>query len=72
MSPRNVLIKIYDDVIVVKVSDFGLVKITDSELTFEQSELKGSLNAPSLKVSGFGNYELTLVCVYSYWKVKLS
>lgn len=59
VSPRNVLLKIYDDVIVVKVSDFGLVKITDSELTSEHSELKGSLNDPSLKVSGFGNYELT-------------
>lgn len=58
VSPRNALVKIYDDTIVVKISDFGLVKIAESDLTSENSELKGSLNDPALKVLGFGKYEL--------------
>ena len=59
ISPKNVLIKQYDDALVVKLSDFGLVKIVESELTSENTDLKGSLNDPALKVEGFGNYELT-------------
>lgn len=71
VSPRNTLVNIYDDALIVKISDFGLVKIVDSELTSENSELKGSLNDPALKVLGFANYELrhelyaiTLLIVY--------
>ena len=71
VSPTNVLLKVYDDTIVAKISDFGLVKIQNSELTSEQSEVKGCLNDPALKVSGFGNYDLfheiyaiTLLFVY--------
>lgn len=60
ISIKNVLLKQYDDnVLVVKISDFGLVKIIDSDLTSENTEFKGSLNDPSLKVEGFGKYELT-------------
>lgn len=58
ISPRNVLIKKYDDVLVVKISDFGLVKIVGSDLTSENTDFKGSLNDPALKVEGFGNYGL--------------
>ena len=58
ISPKNVLIKQYDDTLVVKLSDFGLVKIIDSELTSENTDLKGSLNDPALKVEGFGSYGL--------------
>lgn len=58
ISPKNVLLKIYDDSIVVKLSDFGLVKIAESDLTSENTEFKGSLNDPALKVEGFGNYGL--------------
>ena len=58
ISPNNVLLKQYDDVIVVKLSDFGLVKIEDSDLTSENTDFKGSLNDPALKVEGFGNYGL--------------
>lgn len=58
VSINNVLLKQYDDVLVVKISDFGLVKIADSELTSENTEFKGSLNDPALKVEGFGNYGL--------------
>ena len=58
ISPKNVLIKQYDDTLVVKLSDFGLVKIVDSELTSENTEIKGSLNDPALKTEGFENYGL--------------
>lgn len=58
ISPKNVLLKIYDDTIIVKISDFGLVKIEESDLTSENTEFKGSLNDPALKVEGFGNYGL--------------
>lgn len=58
ISPKNVLIKQYDDTFVVKLSDFGLVKIVDSDLTSENTEIKGSLNDPALKTEGFENYGL--------------
>ena len=58
VSPKNVLIKQYDDTLVVKLSDFGLVKIIDSDLTSENTEIKGSLNDPTLKTEGFENYGL--------------
>lgn len=58
VSPRNVLLKQYDDVTIVKLSDFGLVKIVDSVLTSENTEVRGSLNDPALKIEGFGNYTL--------------
>ena len=58
ISPKNVLLKQYDDALIVKLSDFGLVKVVDSELTSENTELKGSLNDPSLKLEGFENYGL--------------
>lgn len=58
VSPRNTLVNVYDDAIIVKISDFGLVKIPESDLTSESTELKGSMNDPALKVTGFSNYEL--------------
>lgn len=58
ISPKNVLLKIYDDALIVKLSDFGLVKIAESDLTSENTDFKGSLNDPALKVEGFGNYGL--------------
>jgi serine/threonine-protein kinase len=56
ISPKNVLLKQYDDTLVVKLSDFGLVKIVESDLTSENTEFKGSLNDPALKTEGFANY----------------
>lgn len=71
ISLTNVLIKHYEDVDVVKIGDFGLVKLPDSTLTSLQSELKGSLNDPDLIHVGFSNYEichetyaLTRLCYY--------
>lgn len=58
ISYSNILLFIYDDVIVVKLSDFGLVKIPDSDLTSFNSDFKGSLNDPSLKLHGFKNYSI--------------
>lgn len=58
ISPSNVLIKIYDDTFVVKVSDFGLVKNPESQLTSYTSELKGYFNDPSLLVEGFDSYNM--------------
>lgn len=58
ISPKNVLLKFYDDITVVKISDFGLVKIEKSDLTSENTDFKGSLNDPALKVEGFDHYEL--------------
>ncbi len=59
ISPRNILLKRYDDVHVVKVCDFGLVKIPNSTLTAYDTELKGSFNDPGLMHHGFSNYDIT-------------
>lgn len=56
ISPKNILIKEYDDTLVVKLSDFGLVKITDSTLTTVNTEFKGYFNDPALVVEGFNTY----------------
>lgn len=58
ISPNNVLIKKYDDIEVIKVSDFGLVKIPNSDLTSLQTEVKGCFNDPNLLVIGFSNYNI--------------
>lgn len=58
VSPKNILIKHYDGMMNVKVSDFGLVKIPESKLTRFQTEFKGSLNDPQLITIGFRNYEI--------------
>lgn len=72
LSLTNVFIKEYDnDIRVVKLGDFGLVKVPQSNLTSLHSELKGSLNDPDLIHVGFGNYEmcheiyaLTRICTF--------
>ena len=56
ISPKNILIKEYDDTLVVKLSDFGLVKIPDSTLTTVHTEFKGYFNDPALVVEGFNTY----------------
>lgn len=58
ISPKNILLKQYDDVIVVKVADFGLVKIPDSILTTVNTEFKGYFNDPSLIIDGFDKYNI--------------
>ena len=57
ISTTNILLKKYDNLWVVKVSDFGLVKEKKSLLTSFDTEFKGSLNDPKLNiVGGFKNY----------------
>lgn len=57
INPNNILLKEYDDgLLVVKVSDFGLVKFIDSNLTALDTELKGRFNDPALRSIGFSNY----------------
>lgn len=58
ISPKNILIKKFDDTIVVKLSDFGLVKIPDSTLTTVNTEFKGYFNDPALVVEGFNTYDM--------------
>ena len=58
ISPNNILVKEYDDnTVVVKISDFGLVKTPDSSLTSYNTELKGVFNDPTLVRDGFANYD---------------
>lgn len=58
ISPANIMIKVFEDVNVVKVCDFGLVKIPDSTLTTVYSEWRGCYNDPALISEGFGNYTI--------------
>lgn len=58
ISPKNVLLKVYDDVNIVKISDFGLVKIPDSNLTSMNTEIKGYFNDPNLQLEGFYSYSM--------------
>jgi serine/threonine protein kinase len=58
ISTTNILLKIYDALVVVKVSDFGLVKQKDKKLTSQNTEIKGILNDPKLEMLGFNNYEI--------------
>lgn len=59
ISARNILIKKYDDTVVAKISDFGLVKLPSYSLTTLNSEIKGSFNDPNLIRDGFSNYSLS-------------
>lgn len=58
ISPKNILIKQHDGLIVAKVSDFGLVKVPNSQLTTADTEFKGYFNDPQLKLEGFSNYSM--------------
>lgn len=56
LSPKNVLVKIFENTEVFKISDFGLVKILESDLTSLSTGMKGYCNDPQLKLEGFDNY----------------
>lgn len=58
ISPKNILLKEYEDVLVAKISDFGLVKIPNSDLTTVNTEFKGYFNDPQLMVDGFDTYDI--------------
>lgn len=56
ICPKNVLLRLYDDVRVVKISDFGLVKLPNTDLTSINTEYKGYFNDPELRLEGFNTY----------------
>lgn len=57
ISPKNVLLKKYQDEVVVKIADFGLVKTVDSQMTSLDTEVRGYFNdVSSLSTEGFKNY----------------
>lgn len=58
ISPKNILIKKYENILVVKIADFGLVKAPNSILTSVNSEYKGYFNDPELAVEGFKTYNI--------------
>lgn len=58
ISFTNILLQHYDDLSVIKISDFGLVKAKQSDLTSFGSEIKGSLNDSNLQFIGFTNYNI--------------
>ena len=71
LSPLNVMVKCYEDLQIIKITDFGLVKVENSNLTSAYSSIKGCYNDPSLKIDGFSNYDFTheiyaatLICVF--------
>lgn len=58
ISPNNILIQNFGNIKILKISDFGLVKTKESSLTSDGSELRGSLNDPTLKFESFKNYNI--------------
>ncbi|MBC1562458.1 protein kinase family protein [Listeria booriae] len=58
ISPHNILIKQYDDVNLVKISDLGLVKVPNSKLTSLNTDIKGAVRDPHLVIEGFNNYSM--------------
>lgn len=59
ISFTNILLQHYEnDMNIVKISDFGLVKLQQSDLTSFGSEIKGSLNDSNLQFVGFGSYNM--------------
>lgn len=64
ISFTNVLLQHYEnDLTIVKISDFGLVKMKQSDLTSFGSEINGSLNDSNLQI--VGGVETTI------WSMKL-
>lgn len=58
ISLTNIFLKHYDDIDVVKIGDFSLVRWPESNLTSKNSRLKGSLNDSDLVNVGFDCYEM--------------
>lgn len=58
ISPKNILLKKYENILVVKIADFGLVKTPESDLTTANTAFKGYFNDPSLVTDGFDIYNI--------------
>lgn len=58
VSLQNILLKTFgDDAVIVKLSDFGLVKDTSSTFTRTQTEMRGTIRDPQLHA--FKDYSVT-------------
>lgn len=68
LYPKNILIKNYEDVSIIKLCDFGLVKLEDSTLTSLDTDIKGGYRDPLLEYKGFKNYSIRNE-IYSLTKV---
>ncbi|MFC1255952.1 protein kinase family protein [Staphylococcus xylosus] len=68
LAPTNILLKKYTSLHILKLADFGLVKLENSNLTAINTEFKGKFNDPSLELEGFNNYKFEHE-VYSIIKV---
>lgn len=70
ISLQNVLLKVYDGgAVLVKLSDFGLVKERSSDFTRTQTEMRGTIRDPLLdrfKDYGIGNEIYSIGWVLSY------
>ena len=58
ISPKNILVKLYEDTIVIKIADFGLVKSRTVHLHQQLQSLKATFNDPILAVEGFNTYNI--------------
>lgn len=57
VSPKNILIKEYEDTKIIKIADLGNVKLSDSVLTSLDTEIRGAFNDYSgLQRVGYSNY----------------
>ncbi|WP_390410471.1 protein kinase domain-containing protein [Lacticaseibacillus jixiensis] len=68
ISLNNIIIFEYDDAVIAKVSDLGLVKEINSDLTRQGTEVKGTFIDPCLELIGFENYK---ICNEMYSLTKL-
>ena len=56
LSYRNILIQSFDDLYIVKISDFGLAKDDKESITNSDSSIKGTITDPCL--DSFKNYDV--------------
>lgn len=56
ISLQNVLVKVFDGAVLVKLSDFGLVKDRASEFTRTSTDMKGTIRDPAL--ASFRDYDV--------------
>lgn len=58
ISPKNILFKRFDDAVIIKIADLGLVKTSESLLTSMETQMKGYCNDPQLRIDGYANYSI--------------
>lgn len=58
VTPKNILLKLYEDTCVVKIADFGLIKIPTTDFSSASCEYKGEYNDPALRREGYDTYNI--------------